>query len=342
MLVGDSLYPTLFSSISIGNMQLRNRIVAAPIDTKMGSSDGEITGRHIAFAVERARGGVGLIVLDATAIEWPRGKSGGTPIRMDEDRFIVSLGDLAEEVHTWGAAIVCQLNHVGRQSHLRATSGQPLLSASEVPWPGSGTTPIAASREDIAGAVNAWAQAARRVKQSGCDGVEVHACHGYLLSSFLSPYTNQRTDDYGGSLEARARIVVEVLEAVRREVGPEFPMLVRINGEDYVEGGLEVDEAAAIAAMLEAAGADAIDVSAGFYESRPMTFPGVASGEAVHAQLAAVIKSAVSVPVIAVGEDQESGDRGATASRGTGGPSRARSCADCRPRVGIKGTRGDR
>lgn len=159
----------------------------------MGTSEGEITQRHLTFALERARGGVGLIVLDNMTVEWPRGKSGGTPIRMDDDRFMVALSDLVEAVRTWGAATFCQINHSGRQTNLRATQGRPLLSASDVGWPGSGTTPVAATHDDIDTVVDAYAQAARRVKGAGADGVEIHACHGYLLSSFLSPYMNRRT-----------------------------------------------------------------------------------------------------------------------------------------------------
>jgi 2,4-dienoyl-CoA reductase-like NADH-dependent reductase (Old Yellow Enzyme family)/thioredoxin reductase len=295
-------YPTLFSPITIGTRTLPNRIVAAPIDSKMGTSEGEITQRHVTFAVERARGGVGLIILDNMAVEWPRGKSGGTPIRMDDDRFMVALSDLVEAVRTWGAATFCQINHSGRQTNLRATQGAPLLSASAVPWPGSGTTPVEASRKDIDSLVQAYAQAALRVRNAGADGVEIHACHGYLLSSFLSPYTNRRTDENGGPVEARAKVVLDVLAAVRREVGDEFPVIVRINGRDYVEGGLELDDAMTIAKLLEAGGADAIDVTAGFYESRATTFPGVASAQAVHAELSAAVKQAVSIPVITVGK----------------------------------------
>jgi 2,4-dienoyl-CoA reductase-like NADH-dependent reductase (Old Yellow Enzyme family) len=299
---GVERYPTLFSPITIGTMRLRNRIVAAPIDTKMGNAEGEITERHISFARMRARGGVGALFLDNLAVEWPRGKSGGTPIRLDHDRFIVSLSDYVEEVHAWDTAVICQINHVGRQATLRATGGVPLVSASEVAWKPSGTVPTAATADEIVSIIDVFAQAARRVKQSGADAVEVHACHGYLLSSFLSPVTNVRTDEYGGDLAGRSKIVLEIIAAVREQVGPDYPVLVRINASDFVEGGVELEDAVALAPLLEAAGADAIDVTAGMYESRGTTFPGVDRPEAVNADLTEAIRAVVGVPVITVGK----------------------------------------
>ena len=291
----------LFSPIGIGTMTVPNRIVLASIDSKLGNAEGEITPAHVAYMGARARGGVGLLMTDNLTVEWPRGKTGVKPLRLDNDRYICSLGDLAEEVHHWGAKVVAQLSHAGRQTTLNASEGIPLVSASAVGWAGSGTTPVELASAEIAEVVEKFASAAWRAQQAGCDGVEIHAAHGYLLSSFLSPYTNKRTDEYGGSLENRLRLLLRVIECTRERVGGDYPLFVRFNGSDYVEGGLTVDDAVEIGRRLEVV-VDALDVSAGMYESDEWTFPGMPSPEGVLVPLAAAVKEAVNIPVIAVGK----------------------------------------
>ncbi len=291
-----------FEPIKIGQMKVRNRFVFAPIDSKLGDETGATTQRHIDYHVARSKGGVGLIIIDNLAIEWPRGKVGVKPMRIDENRFIVRLNKLAEEIQAYGAKVAVQINHAGRQTTVAALEGEEMISASDVPWLGSGTVPRPLTVAEIEGLVEKFARAALRVKMAHFDAVEIHAAHGYLLASFLSPYTNRRTDAYGGSLENRMRFLLQVIKRTRELVGPDYPILVRFNGADYVEGGLTIEESKLIAKKLEDAGVDALDVSAGIYESENWTFPTMAMEKGCLSDLAAEIKSVVNIPVITVGK----------------------------------------
>ena len=295
-------YEKLFDSIRIGSMALRNRLVMAPMDSKYGNETGGITQRHIDFLVARAKGGVGLIITENLAIEWPRGQTTPPATRIDEKRFVAALNDLAEAVQAHGAKIAVQITHAGRQTNLEATLGQELVSCSDVPHVDSGTKPRPLTVGEIEELTDKFAQAAARVKNAGCDAVEIHAAHGYLLSSFLSPSTNKRTDQYGGSLENRMRFVLEIIERTRENVGDEFPILVRVNGSDFVEGGLTIDDSKLIAQRLEKAGVDAIDVSVAMYESAKWMFPSMMMPDACNVHLAEEIKKEVSIPVIGVGK----------------------------------------
>lgn len=295
-------YEKLFEPIKIGKMVLKNRLLMPPMDSKYGSETGGITQRHIDFLAERAKGGVGLIIVENLAIEWPRGQTTPPATRIDEKRFVAGLNDLAEAVQAHGAKIAVQITHAGRQTNLEATLGQELISCSDVPHIGSGTKPRPLTVEEIEELTEKFAKAAERVKNAGCDAVEIHAAHGYLLSSFLSPFTNKRTDQYGGSLENRMRFLLEIIERTRGKVGGDFPILVRMNGSDFVEGGLTIDESKLVAQRLEEAGVDAIDVSVAMYESAKWMFPSMMMPDACNVHLAEEIKKRVSIPVIAVGK----------------------------------------
>lgn len=295
-------YPHLLSPGQIGGLTLRNRVVMAPIDSIFSTEDGASNERHRAYLAARAKGGVGLIISDNMAVEFPRGATGSKAIRIDQDRYIAALSEVAEEVHFWGAKIIAQLAHSGRQTTLGATQGNQLISASEIGWPGSDGVPRALTVDEIAEMVQAFADAAVRVQQAQFDGVEIHAAHGYLLSSFLSPALNKRTDQYGGSTENRARIVVEIIEAIRKRTRPGFVIMVRLNVRDGLPGGITPDEAVKLAKIFEAAGVDALDVSAGTYEAPGLTFPSFLSKDGALLDDISLIKQAVDVPVIGVGK----------------------------------------
>ena len=295
-------YERLFERIKVGKVELRNRLVMPPMDSKYGSETGGITQRHIEFLVERAKGGVGLIIVENMAVEWPRGQTTPPATRIDEKRFVAALNDLAEAVQAHGAKIAVQITHAGRQTNLEATLGEELVSCSDVPHIGSGTKPRPLTVQEILELTDKFAAAAERVKNAGCDAVEIHAAHGYLLSSFLSPLTNKRTDQYGGSLENRVRFLEEVVERTRERVGRDFPILVRLNGSDFLEGGLAIGESKLVAQRLERAGVDAIDVSAAMYESAKWMFPSMMMPDACNVHLAEEIKKVVAIPVIAVGK----------------------------------------
>ena len=295
-------YSHLFSPGKIGGVTLRNRVVMAPIDSIFTTEDGASNERHRAYLAARAKGGVGLIISDNMAVEFPRGATGSKAVRIDQDRYIAALSEVAEDVHFWGAKIVAQLSHSGRQTTLGATQGNQLVSASAIGWPGSDGVPRALTTDEVAEMVEAFADAAVRVQQAQFDGVEIHAAHGYLLSSFLSPALNNRTDQYGGSTENRARIVVEIIQAIRKRTRPGFLILVRLNVRDGLPGGMTPEEAVKLAKIFEAAGVDALDVSAGTYESPALTFPSFLSPDGALLDDISMVKEAVSIPVIGVGK----------------------------------------
>jgi len=290
----------LFEPTKIGTMKLKNRIVMPAMDTNYSSEDGFVTRRLMNYHVERAKGGVGLIIVEGAFVEL-RGKGSIRQLAVDNDNKISGLEELASAIQANGARATLQLFHGGRQSHSSIIGTQP-VSASEVFCRMTQETPRALTVEEIQDVIEAFAEGARRTEAAGFDAVEIHGAHGYLINQFLSPLTNKRTDKYGGDLEGRTRFLLEILELTRDKVDSDFPILCRINGDDYIEGGLTLEETKKIAQILEAAGVDALHVSGGIYDSPvpvttgPMALP---RGNMVH--LAMEIKKVVNVPVIAVG-----------------------------------------
>jgi 2,4-dienoyl-CoA reductase-like NADH-dependent reductase (Old Yellow Enzyme family)/thioredoxin reductase len=290
----------LFEPIKIGTMKLKNRIVMPAIGTNFSSEDGFVTRALTNYHVERAKGGVGLIIVEGAYVE-PRGKGSVRQLAVDHDNKISGLRKLATAIQANGAKATLQLFHGGRQSASSIIGTQP-VSASEVFCRLTQETPRALAVEEIQDVVENFAEGSRRTKAAGFDAVEIHGAHGYLINQFLSPLTNKRTDKYGGDVKGRTRFLLEILELTRGEVGSNYPILCRINGDDYIEGGLTLEETKKIAQLLEAAGVDALHVSGGVYDSpvpvttSPMALP---RGNMVH--LAQAIKKVVNVPVIAVG-----------------------------------------
>lgn len=291
----------LFEAISIGEMELRNRIVMAAISTRLGTEFGAVSDRIIDYYVERAKGGVGLIVIENTCIDWPTGKAGPNPIRADSDKFILGLHDLAEAVHRYGTKIATQLQHTGRQTTLVNTEGQQPVAPSEVPWLKGGAWPRALTIEEIGDIIERFAEGAKRTQRAGFDAVELHAAHGYLITQFMSPYTNKRTDKYGGSFEARMRFPLEIIERIREKVGDVFPIIFRYSADEYIEGGLTLEDCKIIACKLEKTGVSALSITSGIYESRYRIFPTMALPRGCNAHLSEEIKKVVDIPVIVAG-----------------------------------------
>jgi 2,4-dienoyl-CoA reductase-like NADH-dependent reductase (Old Yellow Enzyme family)/thioredoxin reductase len=290
----------LFEPFKIGTMKLKNRIVMPPMGTNFSAEGGSVTKRLKNYYVERAKGGVGLIIVEGAYVE-PKGRGSVRQLAVDHNNKIPGLRELANAVRTNDAKVALQLFHGGRQSLSSVIGTQP-VSASEVFCRLTRETPRALTVQEIRDVVEAFAEAARRAKEAGFDAVEIHGAHGYLINQFLSPLTNKRTDQYGGDVKGRARFLLEILERVRKKVGSGYPVLCRINGDDYIEGGITLEEAKATAKMLEAGSVDALHISGGIYDSpvpvttAPMALP---RGNLVH--LAAEIKEVVGVPVIAAG-----------------------------------------
>ena len=313
----------------IGGMEVRNRIVLPAMDMNL-CVDGSLTPAEVDHYAARARGGTGLVITGTGAVLWPEGAASLHQPAFSDDRHIPAMAALADAVHAEGGRVAMQLCHHGKVSTVDMAAGREVLVPS-LPVPSmdlstlgdctpdelmalatasGGRVPSyrAATEEDLARVIEAFAAAARRVQAAGIDAVEVHAAHGYLLSTFLSPGYNQRTDGWGGDAAGRARLAGEVVAAIRAEVGPDYPVLVRINGIEFgPDGGMDPDGAAEVAVLLAAAGADAIHVSGNAHDPFVRFTEGpLPDVPAAYRQVAATVKRALvasghEVPVVAVG-----------------------------------------
>ena len=319
-------HPHLASPASIGNLELKNRMVMAAMGSNFASEDGHTTDQLIAYYEERARGGIGLIILETSAITWPAGASMPNMIGFSKDEFIPSLQSLTQRIHQHGSKIAAQLNHSGKIAQEDVIAGRPipvpsipksepsdmfgLLTQDEIMNfikaggpDGKGPRYHELSVDEIQQEVQHFVDAAKRAKASKFDAIEIHAGHGYLISSFLSPAINKRTDEYGGTAEKRARLLVEIISQIKQQI-EDFPVLVRLDANEYrIENGITPADFLITASMAQEAGADAIDVSA--YGN---TSKGIAFTEAplVHEpggflDFVKMAKKELTIPIIAVG-----------------------------------------
>jgi 2,4-dienoyl-CoA reductase (NADPH2) len=320
-------FEKLMSAGSIGGLEFRNRILMTPMGTNLASADGHCGERLQTYYEARAAGGAGGIIVGVAAIAWPDGSCNPNQVAISDDQFLPGLTALAGRIKRHGCRAAIQLQHAGKVAVCDIAAGRPMLvpsmpkSSPEDMMAALTPEEIAgfvksytsegarieykvATKEDIGWLIERFADAALRAKRAGFDAVELHAGHGYILSEFLSPYVNVREDEYGGPLENRARLLVEVIQAVKVRVGQGFPVWCRIDSKEYrVPGGIVYEDAVKTARIAERAGADAIHVSAyanpgsgvAFTEAPLVHEPGGFLG------FAAGIKRAVSIPVIAVG-----------------------------------------
>jgi 2,4-dienoyl-CoA reductase-like NADH-dependent reductase (Old Yellow Enzyme family)/thioredoxin reductase len=290
----------LFSPVRIGNLELKNRAVMPAMATGYSNADSTVSDRQVAYLARRARGGVGLIITEVCAID-PRGRGFANEMGSWSDEFIPGLKKIADAIHREGGRAAVQLHHAGRET-FEATTGAMPEAPSPIPSAILQQPCEEMSLARIAQVVEAYARAAGRVKRAGFDAAEIHGAHGYLLTQFLSPFSNKRSDRYGGSEENRTRIVLEVIEAARAEVGADFPLIIRISAEEMIRDGYDLDFIKRIAPKLVAAGADAIHASVGVY-STPGNLSIASADTEVGFNLfrARAVKSSVKVPVIGVG-----------------------------------------
>jgi 2,4-dienoyl-CoA reductase-like NADH-dependent reductase (Old Yellow Enzyme family)/pyruvate/2-oxoglutarate dehydrogenase complex dihydrolipoamide dehydrogenase (E3) component len=298
------MFQSLFELGSIGTMTLKNRLIMPPISTNLAGKDGTVSEKLVFHYAERAKGGVGLITVENICIAYPLARHGAAQPRIDDDAFIPGLRRLTDAIHQGGAKAAVELTHPGMNADLRYIEAETPVAPSAVPRFKDGLVPRALLREKVAEVVDEYVEAARRAQEAEFDAVELQACHGLLINQFLSPLTNRREDKYGGDRENRIRFLVEIVEGIKRHVGVDFPVMVRLVAEDMIEGGVTPEEGRWFARRLEEVGADAIhpDFGLGDKEKRlePMPYP-----QAWRVYLAEGIKQAVSVPVIAVGVIRE-------------------------------------
>lgn len=294
----------LFDEIKINNMTLKNRTVRSATCTGLAQPDGRCSIRLIELSEELARGEVGLIIT-GFAYVMPNGQTLKRQLGIHDDAMIPNLLELTERVHAANGKIAMQIVHAGVQTVVRPRKNRPIWGPSAVHDKMFGKTPKAMTQCEIKETVQAFARAADRVKKAGFDAVQLHAAHGYLVSQFLSPLKNKRTDKYGGPIENRARFLFEIYRAVRKTVGGDFPVLVKLNAKDFVRGGFSERDTLFVAKKLDEMGTDAIEISGGVPAAGDLgpARPKIrrATEEAYFLPISKKIKKQVSVPIILVG-----------------------------------------
>lgn len=332
-------YKHLFSEGRIGSVVLRNRVVLPPLEVGMANFDGTPSEQLVNYYEERARNGLGLLITGVTRVNGRHGTGLPRQLSMTSDRNIEPFARMVERLHVHGTKIFCQLHHPGRQSNSLMIGSWPLMELIGRIWPGywkhffklvpaaekfakTGLLPAvvapsavpceyskqktrALSKREVRSLIKDFINAARRVQLAGGDGVELHAAHGYLIQQFLSPHTNRRADEYGGSLENRMRFLLEIIRGIRSRCGADFPIIVRLAVDEFYRcigkagQGIELDQGVEIARRLEQAGIDAIDVSSANYETMNYWLEPTSFEPGWRKNLARAVKEQVNIPVLA-------------------------------------------
>lgn len=293
----------LFELFSFSGLELKNRLVRSATYEKRADEDGFVTESLIELYEELTRGGTGLIIT-GNALVHPSGRTITQMLCIHSDIYIQGLRKLTSAIHELDGLIAVQVVHGGRQSFPILLGGNAALAPSAVYDASTRIMPRAMTDTEIWGIIDSFGDAARRGRIAGFDAVQIHGAHGYLVSEFLSPYTNRRNDYWGGDEERRFHFLEEVYKAMRKEVGEDYPLLIKMNADDLIEGGLKVEEAVRIAVRLEEMGLDAVEVSGGMYESNLKTAqPDILTPdkEAYFRNSGKAFKNKLHIPVILVG-----------------------------------------
>ncbi|MCX8118844.1 MAG: NADH:flavin oxidoreductase [Desulfobacterota bacterium] len=291
----------LFETTWIKGLQLPNRFVRSATWEGMATPKGAVSPKLVETMIRLARGGVGLIITGHAYVR-PEGQASPFQLGIHQDDLVHGLQEMTQAVHAQGGKIVLQLSHAGRFAWREGIGRPPLVVSGD----GSSSSPVEElTKPAIQELVQAFAEAARRAKTAGFDGIQIHSAHGYLLNQFLSPAFNRRQDEYGGDLRNRVRVHLEICEALRKVVGEDYPILIKLNGRDFIENGLSLEESVQIGKILARGGIDAIELSGGmiiagkFSPSRQ----GIDSREkeAYFQEEAKVMRGEVGIPLILVG-----------------------------------------
>lgn len=299
-------YKNIFTEGKIGELTLKNRIIMSPMSPGLAKRDGSLTQELIDFYEERAKSDVGLIIVGATKINEENGTMEPYQLAVTNDSQIEPLKKFSETMHKHGAKVFVQLGHPGRQTFANINEGG-VVGPSPIPCIVCREDTRELSTEEVKGLVKDFVKGAVRLKAANIDGVELHAAHGYLINQFLSPYSNKRTDEYGGSFENRIRFLAEIIEGIRRECGKDYPISVRVSVDEFLkpfginEEGIELEEGIKIVKYLEEFGIDAINVSSGVYITSHTIIEPTSYAQGWRKHLAQTIKSTVKIPVIAAG-----------------------------------------
>ncbi|NLB18616.1 MAG: FAD-dependent oxidoreductase [Syntrophomonadaceae bacterium] len=290
----------LIKPIQVRNMVIPNRVVMPPMGTFLGNDDGTVSEASLAYLKRRVMGGAGLIVQEITAIH-PDGATSPSQLGIYEDRFMPGLRKVTQTVHDLGSKIIVQLHHAGRESLYQLQKGTA-VAPSAIPSMVFKQTPREMTKEDIQEIINAFGDGAVRAREAGYDGVELHAAHGYLLAQFLSIHANQRKDQYGGDIVQRSRFIIEVLDEVRRRVGDDYPISIRLSVDEWIKGGYTPEDMQLVVPELVRHGCDMISASFGTHGSPAgITQAPIEYEQGFNVGLARKMKEVVDVPVVGVG-----------------------------------------
>ena len=292
-------FPYVFSPLTIRGMTLKNRVVMMPMGSDFAGHDGELSDEHIKYYELRARGGTGLIMVENVCVKYPEGSNGTTQLRLDKDCYIPRLFTLTEACHRQGALMGIQINHAGASAMSSRIGMQP-VSASRFPSKAGGEIPRGLSKEEITSIAKDYGTAAKRAVNAGFDVVEIHAGHSYLISQFLSPTTNDRTDEFGGSAENRARFCRMVIDEVRKAVGPRVPISLRLSVDELVEGGNTVEDCLEYLEYLNDE-VDIFDTSAGLNASIQYQIDANYLEDGWRSYMAKAVRDRFGKPTIAIG-----------------------------------------
>jgi 2,4-dienoyl-CoA reductase-like NADH-dependent reductase (Old Yellow Enzyme family)/thioredoxin reductase len=298
-------YPLLFSPAKIGKLTLKNKVVMAPMGTSLSSMTGELTQNITEYYKERAKGGVGLIIIEVSEIDYGNGSAALNSVRIDSPRCIPRMRRLTDALHVYGTKVFPQLHHGGNQSCRFVNDGNQPVSASGIKSAVMPDIPRALTTEEVKEYVQKYIFSASFAKMAKFDGVELHGAHGYLIHQFFSPYTNRRNDEYGGSFENRMRFAVEIIKGIKETCGADFPISIRLSIDEYTPHGYGIEEGIKIAKAMKHAGVDVIHASLGTYESHPAGVEPGGFKQGWRLYLAEEVKKNVDIPVITVGVIRE-------------------------------------
>jgi 2,4-dienoyl-CoA reductase-like NADH-dependent reductase (Old Yellow Enzyme family)/thioredoxin reductase len=298
-------YQNIFKEGKIGNLTLKNRVVMSPMGTNLAGPAGEVTDQLVAYYDERAKGGTGLIIVEFTCVDYEYGKGFVRQLRLDDDCYIPGIHRIAETIHKYGTKVFVQIHHAGRQSSSALINGNQIVAPSNVVSTAIGEEPRELTTVEVKELVCKFVKTAERCKKAGIDGVEVHGAHGYLINQFLSPQTNLRTDEYGGSFENRIRFIKEIIDGIREKCGEDYPVTVRLSVDEFVEGGIDLELGKQISQYLETLGVDGLHISCGTYESMDRIIESPLFEQGWRVYMAEEIKKVVNIPVITVGSIRE-------------------------------------
>lgn len=295
-----SNYKHIFEPLTVKTMTVKNRICMMPMGTNYGEQNGEMSFLHIDYYRQRAKGGTGLLIVENANVDYPMGSNGTTQLRIDHDNYMPRLFKFCEDMHKYGTKVSIQINHAGASAVSSRIGGMQPVSSSNIPSKTGGAVPRPLTKDEILAIVKKYGEAAKRAQTAGFDAVEIHAGHSYLISQFLSPVYNDRTDEFGGSIENRTRFCRMVIDEVRKQVGPMMPIMLRLSADEFVEGGNTLEDTLKYLEYLDNE-VDIYDVSCGLNDSIQYQIDANYMKDGWRAYMAKAVKEKFGKPVISMG-----------------------------------------